>query len=134
MLVLLAVNGFVQINRVKPIYEDRLTYLHEIIQKANNTGHRKMVISTDQLSNLRMVFSGSMGIETMMITSMDNNMEPLTVFATPWLEEVKKIMTRTDNFMPAPFHTSFGYDGLNDKYFRLPKQEYILWPQDFKRK
>ena len=132
VVVLLAVNGSLKISKAGNVYNGRITYVKEIIGKANQQKNRKLVISKDQLNNPRMVFSWAMGIETLMITSMDKSIETLTVFTAPNLKVVEERMKQPDNFMPAPFQTSYNYNSLNKDYFVLPVSEYVIYEKDFR--
>lgn len=131
-IIILSLNGYIRINKVRSVYVERIEYLNEIINKARLEENKKFVIGKSQLNGLRMVFSWAMGIETLMITSMDKSIETLTVFAAPNLKDVESKMELFDNFMPAPFQTSYGQHALNPHYFKLPEQKYVLWSEDFK--
>ncbi len=129
--LLLVGYGVTRINKSRPVYSGRIEYLNEIVQKADKEQNRKLVISQDQINRKRILFSWAMGIETLMISSMEEDMKPLTVYLTDDIEQLEENMKMPNNFIPASFQSTFNQAGFNKNYFRLQEQEYIVWDAQF---
>lgn len=131
IVVLIALLGYFSINKVRPLYKGRIEYLKEIIVKADVQGGKKMIINSDQL-NRKIVFTWAMGIESLMLSSINENIETLTVYCIQGYEKLEGKRDKPDNFIVAPFQTSYDYSRLNSHYFTLPEQDYIDWKENLK--
>ena len=132
IILALSINAYFKINDAGSVYNGRIDYLTEIVENASEEENSKLIITREQLNNPRMVFSWAMGIETLMLSTMDKSIEPLTVFTAPNVNEVEEKMKLSDNLIVAPFYTSYNYNSLNKYYFVLNEEEYVLWEIDLK--
>ena len=122
---------FINLNKYKPRYTQRVNDLHKMVQIANKEKNRKLVITPDQIEHWPLAYCWAYGIETLLISSINEEMEPLTVFIARNPEEIKHKMEQPENFMPATFQTSYYQEIFNPDYFKLPEEPYILWEKDF---
>lgn len=126
--VLFIVLGTTRINKFLPVYAKRIdTIKKEFVAKANILPNRKLVVEQDYVLKFPMVGCWAFGIETLVLSTLDENMEPLTIFIDQKHSDITERMNQADNFMPALFHTSFNYGSFNERYFKLPQQKYIRW-------
>lgn len=122
---------YINIVNYKPRYTRRVNDLHKMVEIANQQKNRKLVITPDQISHWPLAYCWAYGIETLIISTISNDMEPLTVFIARNPEEIKHKMEQPENFMPASFETSFHQKNLNLNYFKLPNETYKLWNEKF---
>lgn len=124
--------GFSRIQKFRPIYAERIHYIqHEVIEKVNLNENRKLVIRKEQLSHNPMIYSWAFGIETLMLSTINEDIEPLTVFIVDDLETIYAKMELSNNFIPAHFLTSYNQAHFNPNYFKLPEHRYIYWDEEF---
>nr|WP_320023502.1 hypothetical protein [uncultured Draconibacterium sp.] len=129
-IVLISFLGIYRITKTRTIYQGRIDYLKEIIAEAQKVESRKLLIRSDQTAR-KLQFTWAMGIETLMLTSM-NDAEPLTVYCIQHNENLEGKKDKADNFIAAHFRTSYSYSQMNEKYFVLPDEIYTVWDKDFK--
>ena len=132
-VVLIAFLGFQNISRVRPLYQGRIDYLKQIVLSADKQENRKLIINSEQLDR-KIVFTWAMGIETLMLSSIDKEMEPLTVYCIQNQEKLEGKKDNPNNFIVSHFRTSYDYAQFNKHYFSLPGQNYEYWPADLKFK
>ncbi|GEM_PF-4913669 len=132
-VVVVAMSMVINLKKYKPKYTKRISDIrHEVVALANNLENRKLVIKSEQIKQMPLGYCWAYGIETLVISTIDKNTEPLTVFIFDDPESISDKMKQPDNFMPARFQTSFRQSNFNKTYFNLPEQEYIVWDEDFK--
>lgn len=128
----LFIAGFSRIQKFRPIYAERIRYMQEeVVQKANAKENRKLVINKEQLSHHPRVYCWAFGIETLMLSTIDKDIEPLSVFMVDDVESLRGKMESPDNFMSAIFQTSYKQKRLNPDYFNLPEHPYVHWDEKF---
>lgn len=132
LLLILMGHGFYQINKVRPIYRDRIDYLKTIVVAASKEKQQKFILPADSINKPRMVFHWASGIETLVLSTMEDSVRPLTVFITNDPENYEKQMNKKNNFICAPFHSNWVYDNINPHYFELPLEEYSYLQREFK--
>jgi len=130
-VIVLGMSMNINIRNYKPRYTKRISDLHMVVKEANKMENRKLVITPKQVERLPLAYCWAYGIETLVISTIDPEMEPLTVFIARNPEEIKKKMDDPGNFMPAAFDTSSGQKYFNKNYFNLPEQPYIIWDKVF---
>ena len=130
IIVLIAFVGIQRIVKTRTIYRGRIDYLKEIIAEAQKEDSRKLLIRSDQTAR-KLQFTWAMGIETLMLTSM-NEAEALTIYCIQHNENLEGKKDKADNFIAAHFRTSYSYSQMNEKYFILPETTYTVWDKDFK--
>jgi len=102
-----------------------------VVNTADKLANRKLVITPQQVDKLPLAYCWAYGIETLVISSIQKDTKPLTVFISRSPKDIEKKMQKPDNFMPADFETSFNQNNLNSNYFSLPQQKYIFWDKTF---
>ncbi|MCE4563602.1 hypothetical protein INQ51_04710 [Maribellus sp. CM-23] len=130
-VIVLGMSMNINIRNYKPKYTQRINDLHMVAEEANKLEARKLVITPKQVERLPLAYCWAYGIETLIISTIDSNMDPLTVFIARNPEEIKKKMDDPGNFMPAAFDTSSGQKYFNKNYFNLPEQSYVIWDKVF---
>ena len=129
-IIVITVLGLHQISNARELYQGRIDYLKEIVAEAQKEDHRKLIIQRDQIAK-KMVFSWGMGIESLMLSSLNPDMPTLTVFCQQG-KEIDDEKKSADNFIAAHFRASYAQKRLNEYYFQLPEEEYKEWPIDLK--
>ena len=129
-IVFISFMGIHRIAKTRPIYQGRIDYLNEIITEAQKEESRKLLIRSDQTAR-KLQFTWAMGIETLMLTSM-NEAESLTIYCIQHNENLEGKRNKADNFIAAHFRTSYSYSQMNEKYFILPETTYTVWDKDLK--
>ena len=129
-IIVIFIIGFQQISKARLLYQGRIDYLIEIVAEAQKEDSKKLIIQRDQITK-KMVFSWGMGIETLMLSSMKQDVPPLTVFCQQG-KEIDKENKAAGNFIVAHFRTSYAQKRLNENYFQLPEEEYKDWGRDLK--
>jgi hypothetical protein len=129
-IVLISFLGISRITKTRTIYQGRIDYLKEIIAEAQKEESKKLLIKSEQTAR-KLQFTWAMGIETLMLTSM-NDAEALTVYCIQHNEKLEGKKDKADNFIAAHFRTSYSYAQMNEKYFVLPDEIYTVWDEDFK--
>ncbi len=130
-ILVLGLSMNINIKNYKPRYTRRVNDLHRVVEMADKLDTRKLVITPKQIEHLPLAYCWAYGIETLIISTIDENTDPLTVFIAKSPDEIAHKMEQPDNFMPAAFQTSFRQQNLNKTYFELPEQEYVLWDEKF---
>ncbi|MFV0593494.1 MAG: hypothetical protein ACK5M7_19135 [Draconibacterium sp.] len=124
----LVVTGLIIIKPSSSPYAKRIDTIQEVfVDAANKQENRKLVIGLKDIEPYPMVGCWAFGIETLVLSTIDKNMEPLTIFLDQGYSDIEGNMKEPDNFMPALFQTSMNYSRLNKYYFNLPDQPYIRW-------
>ena len=123
---ILILYGMLMIGKSRPVFNDRIDYVEQIVEEADNEKNRKLVVKKGMIDR-KIIFSWALGIETLMISTMDSDKEPLTVYNVHYPGKIDKKMKILDNFIASPFQTSFSYERFNVNYFELPLQEYQTW-------
>ncbi len=130
VILILIVFGICRITEVRPIYASRVEYVTNMVMKASKEGERKLVLRENEAIHKQLVFPWSLGVETLLISSMNNNMQSLTVFTCKDPEEFEEEIKQPDNYIVTPFQPSFNIKGFNSQYFDLPIDEYKIWKAD----
>lgn len=130
-VLVLGMSIWINIFNYKPRYTRRVEDLHGMVEIANKQKERKLVITPEQISHWPLAYCWAYGIETLIISTINEDMEPLTVHIARNPEEIKHKMEQPENFMPAAFETSFHQKNLNPNYFNLPNENYVLWEEKF---
>lgn len=129
-IIVISILGLQQISKARELYRGRIDYLKEIVAEAQKEDVRKLIIQRNQIAK-KMVFSWGMGIESLMLSSINQDMPTLTVFCQQG-KEIDEEKKASDNFIVAHFRTSYAQKRLNEHYFQLPEVEYKDWVIDLK--
>lgn len=131
-IIVIAMSMHINLVKYKPRYTQRVKDLHMMVEKADKLENRKLVITPKQIEHLPLSYCWAYGIETLIISSINEDIEPLTIFIAKDPAEIKHKMEQPENFMSATFQTSFHQKNLNPNYFKLPKKSYCIWDENFK--
>ncbi|MHA7112051.1 hypothetical protein ACRTDU_18130 [Sunxiuqinia elliptica] len=123
--------GLERIGDVRGLYHGRIDYLKEIVHQANQESGKKLLIKSEQVDR-KMVFTWGMGMETLMLSTIDKTMDPLTVYCIQGHEKLEGKKDDPENFLVTHFHTSFNYTQFNQLYFGLSEEVYKEWDVDLK--
>lgn len=129
-VIVISILGLQQISKVRQLYQGRIDYMKEVIAEAQKEDYRKLIIQRDQVAK-KMVFSWGMGIETLMLSTINTDVPTLTVFCQQG-KEINEENEDAGNFIVAHFRTRYEQKRLNQSYFLLPEEEYKDWAVDLK--
>lgn len=131
VMILIVFFGIHRIVKTRPLYRGRIDYLNEIIAEAKKEDSRKLLIKSEQTAR-KLQFTWAMGIETLMLTSMEDDKESLTVYCIQHNENLDGKKDKSDNFIASHFRTSYSYSQMNANYFQFPEGVYQVWTKDLK--
>ncbi|NLO19541.1 MAG: hypothetical protein GX121_06650 [Ignavibacteria bacterium] len=135
--ILLILFGISTFKRYAPLYVGRIDAIYELVKIANEQEDRKLIVSQklvdSHFSSYPFVGDWAIGIETLILSTIDKDLKPLTIFVDNGQSNFEEKMNIPDNFMATTFHTSYSYMSLNNSLFRLPEQTYSFWEVDFKQ-
>lgn len=115
--------GLIKIDDARPAYYGRIEYLKEIVAEAKSTRVQKLIISNDEIDRNKMIFTWASGIETLMLSTMQEKTSPVTVFISNDLNEDNEALNE-NNFIATPFFQRYNQQSFNKNYFELPLQKY----------
>jgi len=124
-LTFLTVVVFSSFNRIYvqgKVFRERTRFNTELLTKMSKLPNRKFVVQSGELQ--KHYYTGwSYSFETLILSSITDNIPPQTIFPANDLRQITKYTTNTSNvFLGADFWMEWNIDKLNHKYFNLSKE------------
>ena len=124
-LTFLTVVAFSSFNRIYvqgKVFRERTRFNTELLAKMSKLPNRKFVVQSGELQ--KHYYTGwSYSFETLMLSSITDNIPQQTIFPANDLHQITKYTTNTSNvFLGADFWMEWNIDKLNHKYFNLSKE------------
>lgn len=115
----------VSLNRIQiqgKVFRERTHFNQELLTKTAKLPNRKFIVENGELQK-RPYNGWSYSFETLMLSSITDNMPTQTIFPANDLSQITKYTENTtDVFLGADWWLEWGIDNLNHKYFNLSKE------------
>lgn len=132
--IFLIVFGMSTFRKYIPLYTGRIDTIHKLVKVADKQENRKLIVSQKVIDSYPVPYpfvnGWAIGIETLILSTIDKDLKPLTIFVDNNQPNLENKMNIPDNFMATTFHTSYNYLSFNSNLFRLPEQKYVFWSVD----
>ncbi len=105
-------------------YRERIHYLKSLTEVLEREPGRKFYTWSDNIDSERVMFTWSIPVETLLMSSLDGPQHSATLYVFPGKEDLPDYIQYPDLFLCVTFWEEWNVHDLNTRYFVLPEEPY----------